>query len=273
MEYVWVVLLGALQGVTEFLPVSSSGHLAIMQEMAGLEGPRLLMNVALHAGTLLSILVVFRTDLVEILRGSAGAILPCRWGRDLDRAVSEGDRSGLRTCIAIVETTIVTAPLALFLEPRLEHLNHDLAAIGGLLAITGILLAGTRYLAPGTREVGHVAALVVGLAQGMAVLPGISRSGATIVTALLLGVSRDRAVRFSFLAALPALAGALLLEGGLELEDLISAWPMYLTGAAVAFCTGWASLRILICMTRRRRLHLFAFYLVPVGLALLVWGG
>ncbi|MBW2262272.1 MAG: undecaprenyl-diphosphate phosphatase [Deltaproteobacteria bacterium] len=270
MEYVWAVVLGVVQGVTEFLPVSSSGHLAVAQEKLGMEGPRLLMTTALHAGTLGSIIALYRRDVWELVRGSAGALAPGPWGRGRGGSASEADRKGLATAFAILMATLVTAPIGLALEPHIEHLSRDLPSVGGFFLITGLLLLGTRFLAPGTRHVGYLIAIPIGIAQGLAVFPGISRSGATIVMALILGTHRDEAVRFSFLAALPVLAGAMVLEGGMEMADLAVRWPVYLIGGIAAFGAGCVSLGLLIRITHRRRLHLFAPYLVLLGLALIL---
>ena len=262
MEYVWAVVLGVLQGVTEFLPVSSSGHLAVAQEKLGMEGPRLLLTTALHLGTLGSIIVVYRRDLRDLASGAVRGVVPGR--------ASETDREALRYGIAILLACLVTAPIGLLLEPHIENLSRDMRSVGGFFLITGLLLVGTRFLAQGTRPVGYLSALAIGAAQGLAVFPGISRSGATIVMALVLGTHRDEAVRFSFLAALPVLAGAMLLEGGMEMTDLAARWPVYLLGGLAAFGAGWVSLELLIRITSRRRLYLFAPYLLLLGLALIV---
>lgn len=272
MDYLWAAVLGIVQGVTEFLPVSSSGHLAAMQELMGMEGPRLLMNVALHAGTLGSILAVYWPDLVSLARGSIRA-LEAMAKRDASHGqTAREDRASLWTVVGVGLATVVTAPLALVLEGHVEHMSHDLWSVGGFLLITALLLAGTRVLSRGSSDVGVPAALLIGAAQGLAVFPGISRSGSTIVVALLMGVRTEEAVRFSFLAALPALAGAMVLEGGMSAAELAARWPVYLAGAVVAFMVGWVCLKLLIRMTARRRLHLFALYLVPAGLALM-WVG
>ncbi len=268
MDYLWAVVLGIVQGLTEFLPVSSSGHLAVMQEVLGLEGPRLLMTVALHAGTLGSVLALYGGDVLEIVRGSMGCALPGRMGRGPGGTRSEADRSALAMAIAVAACTLVTGPIALALRPLVEPLGEDLGSLGGLFAITGLLLLGTRFTRSGDRDVGPLAALMVGLAQGLAVFPGISRSGATIVAALLVGVRRDEAVRFSFLAGLPVISGALVLEGGLDAADVAARWPVYLAGAVAAFLSGWAAIGLLRRIAATRRLHLFALYLLPLGLAL-----
>jgi undecaprenyl-diphosphatase len=235
-----------------------------------MEGPRLLMTTALHVGTLGSILAVYWKDVLELVRGPLGMIAPRRWGRAEGGAASEKDRKGLLTLIAVVEAALITAPIGLLLESRVEPLSRNMFCVGGFFLITGLLLLGTRFVKPGARDVGYLLALPVGLAQGLAVFPGISRSGATIVVALVLGARREEAVRFSFLAALPVLAGAMVLEGGLELAELAARWHVYLTGALVSFLVGWASLRILIRLTERRKLYWFTPYLLLLGLALML---
>lgn len=236
-----------------------------------MQGPRLLMSVALHMGTLGSILAVYRSEAWEVVRGSAGAIVPGRWGRGAGGTASDPDRRALVTAIAVIEVAMVTAPIGFWLEPHVEALGRDMCSLGGLFLITALLLFGTRFLAEGRKEIGYLLALPIGVAQGLAVFPGISRSGITIVAALALGLGREEAVRFSFLAAIPVLVGAMILEGGFEAAEIASRWPVYLAGAVVAFAVGWASLRVLIGLTVRRRLHWFAPYLAVLGLALVFW--
>jgi len=266
VEWLWVIVLGVVQGVAEFLPISSSGHLAVMQEWLGMEGPRLLMNVALHAGTFVSILVVYRTDLLETGRGG----LRAAGGLARRRPVEDHDRAALSTILAVGVATLVTLPVALLLRDRVEILGEDLAAVGGFFLITALVLAGTWVTGKGRRRVGWAMALGIGLAQGLAVLPGISRSGVTIVAALLMGARRDEAVRFSFLAALPVLLGAIVLEGGLEGAEIGRLWPMYLAGALTSAVVGWICLKVLIRVTVSNGLPFFALYLVPLGLVLML---
>jgi undecaprenyl-diphosphatase len=245
--------LGAVQGVTEFLPVSSSGHLAIFALLSGEGGLPLRSAVLLHASTLAATALVLRRDLATVAR----------------EALQDGP--GRATAIAIVLGSIPTAILGLTLEPMARWALHSPAAIGVGLLASAIACEATRGRHDGTDLPTVRVALLVGLAQGFAVMPGISRSAATIACGLWAGLSPMAAFRFSFLLSMPAIAGATLLELGSAEEAAVFTAQDGLA-AALAFATGAAALLALRVVLARGHLRRFAWYLWPLGVAMIAWG-
>jgi undecaprenyl-diphosphatase len=303
------MLLGALQGATEFLPVSSSGHLVLAEHLLGLR-PSLAVNAALHAGTLAAVVFYYRQDLAAMIRQALVSLLGLFRGRGAGRIWREDHATRLGLLIAL--GSVPTAVIGLALKGPVEQAMDQAAYTCGALLVTGALLWATRYAprsaatapagagvgagepgpgsapppahggdrAPAGVGAGEPAratdvtpwiALVVGVAQGMAVFPGISRSGATIAAALLLGVARADAARFAFLLSIPAILGALVLEGGALFDaGRAGAVPLAL-GVVTAVVAGYASLVLLVALVRRGGLHYFAFYVIPLGLVGLVY--
>jgi undecaprenyl-diphosphatase len=259
MTLVEGLLLGALQGLTEFLPVSSSGHLALAQQlMPGFEQPGLLFDVALHLGTLVAVILYFRQDLKQLLTA------PFR--RDI-QAVQE--RRYLRLLII---GSIPTAIIGLTLKDTVEELFHRPVIVAALLLATGLLLfVAERFRSSGRKRLTLADSLITGLAQGVAVLPGVSRSGATIAALLLRGVDGQTAARFSFLLALPAVGGAALVS----LKD-VEQLPqgeigIYLAGAGIACLVGLICIHALLGIIRQKRLYYFSLYCWLVGGAALYY--
>jgi undecaprenyl-diphosphatase len=254
------LLLGVVQGITEFLPISSDGHLAIVQHyLPGFTQPGLLFDVLLHVGTLGAILLYFQRDVMRLLSA------PIRRGGEARR-----DR---RLLGLIVAASVPTAIIGLTLKHAVERWMENMLVVAAMLMLTGTLLfIGERYRRGGRRGEPALTladAVLTGIAQGLAVLPGLSRSGSTIATLLFRGVDGETAARFSFLMAIPAIGGAALLS----LDDLGSlptgAIPVYLAGAGVAFIVGLCAIRLLLNVIRRQRLVWFAMYCWLLGLALL----
>lgn len=247
-----VVILGVVQGLTEFLPISSDGHLAVFRNLLSVPSSHALaLDVALHGGTFLSILVFFRQDIVQMI-GSTFAKTPSP-ERELER----------RRVLFIIIATVVTGVFGLSLKGPVESVNSFLPAAGlGFLITTLFLLGGelgaTSRLTYTFAEMSLWQPVLLGAVQGLAVWPGLSRSGSTIGLALFMGWAWDDAARFSFLMAIPALAGALLLEA----KD-ISVLPdpgVVAVGVVVAFFTGLAALSLLMRFLAGRRLWPFAIY-------------
>jgi undecaprenyl-diphosphatase len=259
MTFTQSVALGALQGATEFLPVSSSGHLAIAQYyLSGFSQPGILFDVLLHLGTMISVLIYFRRDVMALL------ISP--WNR-----TPEGKKDR-RLLWLLVLGSIPTGIIGLAGKDLATDLFHNMTVVGLCLLITGILLficERFRAKTSGRTELSISDALVTGVLQGLAILPGISRSGSTIAGLLLRGVDGETAARFSFLLAMPAVFGATLLS----LKDLQSVptgeLPLYAAGAACSLLVGLISIHFLLAIIRRRRLFLFALYCWAVGATIL----
>jgi undecaprenyl-diphosphatase len=263
-----VIVLGVIQGVTEFLPVSSSGHLVIGSLVFKLAEPSMLLDIVLHIGTLLPVLWLYRMDLWAMIRSLAS--LPKireRWSLD----------PGLRLAVTAVVATIPTGLMGVFGKSHFEALFASPRAVSIALMITGVILMLTRLrpqseLSPeeGFRSLGLGRALAIGVAQGIAITPGISRSGTTIAAALLLGVEREMAAKFSFVLSIPAIIGAVVLEllGGSKGDP----WRMeYLWGIAASMLIGYLALIFVVQMVKRGRVYWFSFYLWPVGLGLLIY--
>ena len=254
------ILLGIVQGITEFLPISSDGHLAIVQHyLPNFSQPGILFDVLLHVGTLGAILVYFSRDATRLVTA------PLRRGSDARR-----DR---RLLTLIVAASLPTAIIGLLLKPAVEEWLENMPVVAAMLLLTGALLfVGERYRRSGRRGEAALTvadALLTGIAQGLAVLPGLSRSGSTIATLLFRGVDGETAARFSFLMAMPAIAGAALLHVK-DLERLPAGeLPVYLAGTGVAFLIGLCAIRLPLGVIRRQRLIWFAGYCWLAGLALL----
>jgi mannose-1-phosphate guanylyltransferase len=252
------LILGAVQGATEFLPVSSDGHLAIGAMLLGAtEATPLAFDVMLHAGTLLATLVVFRADICDLLRSLARAARePRAWARDTDG----------RTILAVLAASVPTAAIGLLLEDAVEGWSTVPWIVGVCLLGSAAAVLATRFGRGRAETLGPGAALWVGVAQGLAVLPGLSRSGSTIAVAMLLGMSGPAAFRLSFLMSLPAVGGAVLLEAR-KVEQLAGVGVQAAAGATVAFAVGIGALLLLRGTVVRGKLWAFALYLVPLGLA------
>jgi len=271
MEPIQAFVLGIVQGLTEFLPVSSSGHLVLGQQFFGLTEPELLFDISLHIGTLLAVVAVFFKEILAIV--SALARLPKLFAEAGGWRPVVAQNEQVRTALLIVAGSVPTAVIGLGFHRMADRIFASVPIVGMMLLVTGGLLWATRTRSSGCRTVAGLsvkAALIIGLMQGFAILPGISRSGATISTALFLGMERATAGRFSFLLSLPAIVGALLLEIRSGAASSASA-PVLLLGGAVAAVTGWVALVLLLRIVKSGHLHRFAPYCWALGAAVLVW--
>ena len=271
LTYVQALILGIVQGLTEFLPVSSSGHLAVSQRLMNLDADShamLLFDVASHLGTLLAVVAVFA--------GTFRLYLRRLWSES--RRSFTGRRMAWRIAGLGLCASIPTALIGLLFKDTLEAAFGKPVWIGVALLVTGTLLhAVGRIPRPrrGWRRFGPGRAVLVGLAQGAAILPGISRSGATICTAMLIGLRRRWAAEFSFFIAVPAILGAALLKAKDTLDlpaDQIAAIPKgpILLGAAAALVSGYLALRLLLTAVHRAKLQYFCYYCWLAGVVVLV---
>ncbi len=254
------VALGALQGLTEFLPVSSSGHVAIGAMLFGETEMPLSLVVLLHAGTLLATLMVVGDDAFRLGRDIVG-------GLGNPRAFLK-TTSG-RLTMALVAATLPTVVIALSMKEHVEGWSRSPWIIGVCLLGSALTVLTTRFTGGEGSELSPRQAALVGIAQGLAVLPGLSRSGSTIAMAMLLGMSGPAAFRFSFLLSLPAVLGAVLLE--LSPDAMAELGPNAWVGGAVALVIGYIALRALRHLVIQGRFWAFTIYLVPVGTGLIIW--
>ena len=258
-----ILVQAVVQGLTEFLPVSSSGHLVLAREVLGTEGPGLVQSIALHLGTLVAVLVVYARDLRRLVQDALG-----------------GDWRGI---LVIGLGTLPAVAVGLFLKRHFEAQLEDptLAAVG-LLVTSALLVWGERCRRRSVRrrgagtqprtEPGWIDALVIGSFQALAILPGISRSGSTIASGISRGLEPGVAARFSFLLSIPAIGGAALLEGLDAVEGGLGGVEpgTLLLGAAVSAAVGWCALRLLLVLLERAAFLWFAFYCAALGLSWLL---
>ncbi len=245
-----VMMLAVLQGVTEFLPVSSSGHLVVMQELLGLKLPGIRLEVVLHLGTMLSIVIYYRGALWALARG-----------------VMRGDRASLTTAGHVALSAVPAVFFYALFHDKIDAFYEDPRAVGGFLAFTGVVLCSLRWMRCSANGVTAPRAFLVGMAQALAVLPGISRSGMTISAARMSGIEPRKAAEFSFIMCLPLLAGAAVLDcaRGVSESSPSLSWWLLLAGAAVAAAVGYAALALLVRVLRGGNFWMFGIYCLAAG--------
>ena len=260
-----LVALGILQGLTEFLPVSSSGHLVLLQSrLPGFSEPGVLFHATVHLATLGAVLVYFRRDFVALARAAA--------------APQRADPGAVRLLWLIIVGTLPTALIGLLFAEPLERLFTSVPTAASMLLVTGALLFATDRAPERTRGIEHMKlghALVIGMVQGMAIIPGISRSGATVAAGVFAGLRRDLALRYSFLLSVPAILGAFVLQlatHGLQGASEVNL-PGYGLAFLAAFAVGYVSIDVLLKVLLSRKLTWFAGYCWTVGLAVLMARG
>ncbi len=269
------LLLGLVQGISEFLPISSSGHLAVLSALLNIGETPILFSVFLHMATLFAVLIVFRkriaslvVSLFRLVKGMLGKASNQSGKRQEGLAAIESD---VRLILALVVATALTAIVGFLIKDVAKSLPPVVISL--LFVVTGILLIlSGRVKEEGASENLNVRqAVAVGLAQGVAVLPGLSRSGTTISAALFAGVKRSSAGEFSFLLSIPAILAAFVLElrDAALLAESVSAAAL-IAGMLSAFVSGLFSMKLLLRLINRGKLKVFAFYLIPAGLVFAV---
>jgi len=250
-------VLGALQGATEFLPVSSSGHLVVGQTLLGLEIQGVQFEVAVHVATLISVLVMYRGRLIELLYGTL-----------------RGDGDAWRYVGLLAVATLPAGVVGVFFLDSIEGLFESPFVPATAFLVTGAILWSTRR-APGRedwKKPGWGVALLIGFAQAFALVPGISRSGTTVAMALWLGLAAEEAAAFSFLMAIPAIAGAALLQiPELTSQGLMLSGTALAVGSVVAAITGILAIKAFVVLLERRAFHRFAIYCWALGTAFLIY--
>ncbi|MGI9256031.1 MAG: undecaprenyl-diphosphate phosphatase [Salinispira sp.] len=259
------LLFGLIQGLTEFLPVSSSGHLALMKNLWGLENIPLVFDILLHFATLLAVLIMFRTRLGELMRSVY---------RSITGRADEQDRMHIRLIGLIIAATIVTAVLGIAIG-SIPGLGENITVISICFMITALILLASSKLPIGNKNYGNITvkdSLFIGLAQGVGVFPGISRSGISISAGLAMGLKREVAGEFSFILSIPAIIGAALLKIR-DLSDMSEhiGIPVLFLGMLAAFISGFFSLMFLMRLVRQGKFFYFAFYLIPLSIVGLLW--
>lgn len=272
MSYISAIILGLVQGVAEFLPISSSGHLSLFQhffQLTDVEHDHMFFDVLLHLGTLVAVFFAYRRDIGELLREFFSMIHL--------RKLPQGQTPDIPARRMILMIIVATLPLLLVfpIKDRVELLYQNTFFIAFALVLTGTLLFVSDRMPRGHKTAGTATmtdALLVGLAQAVAVVPGLSRSGTTISAGMARGFDRTYAVKFSFLMSIPAVLGANILsivdavKAGIDTSLL----PMYLVGVVVAMVSGYASISLLRFIARKGRFGGFAYYCWGAGLVTLI---
>ena len=260
MDILEAIVLGIIQGLTEFLPVSSSGHLELVKAILGDNSAAeqsLTFTVVLHFATALSTIVVFKNEVVEILRG----LLQFKWNSEF--------KFSLKIIISMLPAVIV----GLVFEKELESLfGGKILLVGCMLILTAVLLLLADKAKSTKKEVSYLNAMIIGFSQAIAMLPGISRSGATISTSVLLGVDRTRAAKFSFLMVVPLIFGKIgkdLVSGNLNLQS--SEIIPILIGFISAFISGLLACKWMISIVKRSKLSYFSIYCAIIGSVAIVY--
>ena len=258
MNYSDAIILGIIQGLTEFLPVSSSGHLAITQDIMGLDAKDapVIFDLLLHVATLLAVLIYFRKRLLRLTLAL------------FNSKMQEERRLIMLLCVATCPIVVI----GLSLKDSLEQVREHPAMVSLLLCLTGVILFVPRWVKASTsRTPDFRSSIIMGVAQALALLPGISRSGSTIAAGMAMGLRPALAAEFSFLLALPAISGATLLK-----VDEISSVPsgqsgIYLTGILAAFLTGLLAIYTVISSLRHGKFAYFGIYCITIGIAGLIY--
>ncbi len=273
------ILLGIIQGLTEFLPVSSSGHLAIAQYYMGVEKPGVTLEVTLHLGTLVAVFIYFRRDIISLFRSffSWIASIVAKETAGISGEEDARRRRDLAVILGIVLGSIPTGIIGIAGKDWFEGLFDNMSAVGMFLLVTAALLALAEWLKRRRNARGREAeeipaphkSLVIGIFQGAAIAPGISRSGATVSGAMMTGMAPVAAARFSFLLGVPAILGATLIT--LPEAAAISAWewPCYVAGFIAAAAVGYMAIAAFIGALRRGGLGWFALYCFVLGCAVI----
>ncbi|MEW5735049.1 MAG: undecaprenyl-diphosphate phosphatase [Thermodesulfobacteriota bacterium] len=275
MNLLQALFLGIVQGLTEFLPVSSSGHLVLLQHVFGITEPELLFDVCLHVGTLAAVVVALRREVAELFVGfgRSARFLALRLTGRAAGPFPWKDRS-VRLFFLVVAGTLPTGILGVLIQKTAKGVFASAPFAAAMLLVTGLVLLATRFTGKGEKkiaEMGAKEAVAIGLAQGVAVLPGISRSGSTIAAGLFLGVDRDTAARFSFVLSLPAILGAVVLEAASGGGGGGAPPAAVMVGALSAGLTGYFALRFLIRIVSAGGLFWFSPYCFVIGTGALAW--
>ena len=285
MTLIQAIILGLLQGVTEFLPVSSSGHLAILQTLFGLKEVDMLFDVLLHVGTLAAIFVVYFKDIKKlVIHGFC--ILGCwfynafvfvvnlfaKEKKEYKKVVTNAYR---KFVLLVIVSTIPTGIIGILDSDLVEKAGTNLLVPGICLIITAGILLAAQFAKPGTKmpkEVTYGEAGLIGVAQGIATMPGISRSGSTVTACLLLGFDRKFAVKYSFILSIPAILGSLILElvkadlSGITTAVLVN----YIVGTVVSAIAGYVFIKVMLAVVKKKKFIFFSVYCFAAGVLAVV---
>ena len=275
MTILEAIVLGVLQGITEFLPVSSSGHLVLMQHFLGIEESQIFFDVMVHFGTLGAVIIVYYQLIGSLVQTGFSTLFQADFYRHPRLTIS--NTPDLRLIWFLLIGSIPTGLIALLFKESLESIFGKPMVVAVMLIITGLILQLSRL---GQRrrqtetplQAWHTS--LVGIVQGLAIIPGISRSGSTISVSLLLGLSPQVAAQYSFLLSIPAILGAVILKFK-DVGEITIAPAVIVAGTLTSFIVGYIALRFLLAMLNRGKFSIFSYYCFVVGIvaAMSIWQG
>jgi undecaprenyl-diphosphatase len=255
LSFIAIIFLGIIQGLTEFFPVSSSGHLVLFQNLFGMKEPQIFVDVMLHVGTLLSLFVFLRREIFDLFKGFLLLVRnPKRYRTD----------PRVKLIFALAVALIPTVLIGYLFSDFFESLFASLRTVGLALIITGFYLFLTKFAGERQKNL-LLHPFIIGILQGAAIVPGFSRSGLTIGGAMFLGWKREEAARFSFLLSIPAILGAALFQFG-KIDTSSQPWSIIIIGVVVSAIFGYLALALLVSVINRGKFYAFSFYCFLTGL-------
>ena len=273
MTYFQAVILGLIQGLSEFLPISSSGHLALLENFFGIrEDDMLFLAVMLHFGTLIAVFVVFWKDILELLKELVVTIKDIFTGKGLRL----NERPVRKLGVMIIVSCIPTAIIGVVFGDIFEGLYSKPISIACMLVITGLLLIAAETWGGGSRNITNLNyrnSIFIGIVQGIAIIPGISRSGSTLFASLLCKLDREFAVKFVFLISVPTILGSLILElpEGIKSGVSGSEWGPVIVGVLVSFLSGFFAVKVMLRVVSNRKLKYFSYYLFAIAAFVIIY--
>jgi len=261
-EVLKAVIIGLVQALTEFLPVSSSGHMVIAKTFLGMEEVGITLEVVTHLATALAVIAYFRKRIVSIL----GAVLKAITSGPQN--LPEGQAADFKLFLFIILASVPAGLVGFLIRDQVGRLFENVAATAVMLILTGIFVLISGKFARSIESIGVGRSLIIGIAQAVAIIPGVSRSGLTVGSGLLSGARKEEAFEFSLLLSLPAILGATAIEA---LGGRLGGSPLIILAAAIpAFACGYFAISLLFRAIVRNRFHLFGFYLIPLGVLVLI---
>ena len=275
MTILEAIVLGILQGITEFLPVSSSGHLVLMQYFMGIKESQVFFDVMLHFGTLGAVIIVYYQFIGSLIRTGFSTLFQADFYRHPRRTIS--NTSDLRMLWYLLLGSIPTGLIAVLFKNSFEAIFGKPMVVAAMLIVTGLILQLSRL---GHRQLQAATPLrawhspLIGIVQGLAIIPGISRSGSTISISLLLGLSPQTAAQYSFLLSIPAILGAVILKLK-DVGEITIAPTVIVAGTLTSFIVGYIALRFLLAILNRGKFSIFSYYCFALGIiaAVSIWLG
>lgn len=266
MNIAEAMILGIIQGLTEFLPVSSSGHLVIFKGLLKIDSPDIVIEISLHLGTTIAICAVFWQEIYLIIKGIKTSVLRLATKEMTWNVLNEDQNT--RLFLMILLGTVPTGIIALLFENTFENFFSMPLLASLMIIVTGTVLWFTKVIRrkdSGRKAIRFLDALIIGAVQGVAIIPGISRSGTTIASATFLGIDRELSARYSFLLSIPAVIGAAVLGLGKVSETAVN-FQNIIIGTLIAAIVGYLSLLFLVSLIKKGRFYLFSYYCWGVGI-------